>query len=203
MFAFLYSGAVWMCFLFFFITTMAFGAVQNYAPSALQHMYGFSIAAGASSLTAFLLGGAFGIGIGGFLASGSEKHERYIAIGLIAAAAFGLVIASTAVPPWAVLPLMVAMGVCGGIAGPSRDMLVRRAATARFGNRAFGRVYGFVYSGLDTGLALAPIGFGLLMDTGRFAWVMVGVAILQGLAVATALNVMRGVPSVPAVTRQS
>jgi MFS family permease len=163
----------------------------------LQHLYGFSIAAGASSLTAFLLGGAAGIAFGGFLASGSQSHERFIAMGLIAAASIGLVIASVALPLWAVMPLMALMGFSSGIAGPSRDMLVRRAATARFGNRAFGRVYGFVYSGLDIGLAGAPIAFGPLMDAGRFAWVMIGVAALQGVAVLTALNVARAAPVVP------
>ena len=69
--------------------------------------------------------------------------------------------------------------------------LVRRAATARFGQAAFGRIYGFVYSGLDAGLALAPLMFGGLMDNGRFASVLVGIAILQVLAIATALRVGR------------
>jgi MFS family permease len=199
-FAFLRSPAVWLCFVFFFLTTMAFGIVQNFMPSVLQHLYDFSIPAGASALTAFLLGGAGGIVLGGFLASGSQAHERYIAIGLTCAAGIGLVIASTALPSWTVVPLLALMGFSSGIAGPSRDMLVRRAATARFGNRAFGRVYGFVYSGLDIGLASAPVAFGPFMDAGHFAWVVIGAAALQGLAVLTAVNVTRGVPA--AVTNE-
>lgn len=190
MFAFLYSPAVWMCFLFFFLTTNAFGVLQNFAPSALQHLYGFSIGGGASALTAFLLGGAAGIFVGGFLASGSAAHDRYIAIGLACAALVSLSIAF-GVPSWSVLPLMAAGGFSSGLAGPSRDMLVRRAATAQFGERAFGRVYGFVYSGLDTGLALAPLAFGPLMDGGRYAWIFVGAAAAQMLAIATALRVGR------------
>jgi hypothetical protein len=90
-----------------------------------------------------------------------------------------------------VLPLMAAIGFLTGLAGPSRDLLVRSAATARFGQAAFGRVYGFVYSGLDTGLALAPLVFGGFMNKGQFATVLFGVAILQALAVFTALNVER------------
>ena len=69
------------------------------------------------------------------------------------------------------------------------DLLVRRAATSRFGQAAYGRVYGFVYSGLDSGLALAPLVFGGLMDGGRFAAVLIGIAALQGLAILTALRV--------------
>jgi MFS family permease len=192
-FAFLYSPAVWMCFLFFFLTTQAFGALQNFAPSALHHLYGFSIAGGASALTAFLLGGAGGIFVGGFLASGSDTHDRIIAIGLAAAALIALAI-GIGVPLWSVVPLMAAAGFSSGIAGPSRDMLVRRAATAQFGERAFGRVYGFVYSGLDTGLAVAPLVFGLLMDAGHFAWIFGGVALAQGLAIVTALRVGGRIP---------
>jgi MFS family permease len=81
------------------------------------------------------------------------------------------------------------MGFGAGFSGPSRDMLVRRAATSTFGQAAFGRIYGFVYSGIDVGLACAPLAFGPLMDAGRYAHVLWGVAALQTLAIATALTV--------------
>ena len=84
---------------------------------------------------------------------------------------------------------MAVMGFCVGFAGPSRDILVRRAATSTFGTGAFGRVYGFVYSGIDAGLALAPLVFGPLMDAGKPAHVLWGVATLQVLAIVAALSV--------------
>ena len=85
--------------------------------------------------------------------------------------------------------MMGLMGFGVGFAGPSRDILVRRAATSTFGAGAFGRIYGFVYSGIDVGLAAAPIVFGLLMDAGRYPHVLWGVAILQTLAIGAALAV--------------
>ena len=88
-----------------------------------------------------------------------------------------------------VLPLMAVMGFGVGIAGPSRDLLVRKAATQGLGEASFGRVYGFVYSGLDIGLATAPLIFGPIMDGGHFGAMWVGVALLQGLAVVSALRV--------------
>jgi FSR family fosmidomycin resistance protein-like MFS transporter len=91
------------------------------------------------------------------------------------------------------LPLMAAMGACVGMAGPSRDLLVRKAATQGLGAASYGRVYGFVYSGLDGGLALAPMIFGPLMDAGHFNALWIGVALLQGIAVVTAMRVGRGV----------
>ena len=84
---------------------------------------------------------------------------------------------------------MAVMGFCVGFSGPSRDILVRRAATSTFGQRAFGRVYGFTYSGLDVGFAVAPLVFGPLMDAGQYTHVLWGAALLQLLAITTALTV--------------
>src|SRR5262252_6356768 len=83
--AFLSSSAVWMCFLFFLVTVMAFGALQNFGPAIVQNVYGVSLRAGASALTLYLLGGAAGIALGGFIASRSQ-HDRVIAGALLAAA---------------------------------------------------------------------------------------------------------------------
>jgi predicted MFS family arabinose efflux permease len=190
-FGFLGAGAVWLCFAFFLLITTAFGALQNFAPSVMQNLYGLSIAAAATTLTAYLLGGAAGIIAGGVLAARGDAHERLIAAALGAAALIAALLAADVLPAWAMVGAMAAMGFCAGIAGPSRDLLVRRAATARFGQQAYGRVYGFVYSGLDIGLAVSPLVFGPLMDQGRFAAVLLGVALLQGAAVLTALGVGR------------
>jgi predicted MFS family arabinose efflux permease len=192
LFDFLRVRAVWLCFLFFLLITAAFGAIQNFASPILQSLYGLSITTAASALSAYLLGGAGGILLGGFLAKKNDQ-ERLITIALGIAAVFAMILAAGILPGWSILPLMSAIGFCTGIAGPSRDLLVRRAATARFGQAAFGRVYGFVYSGLDLGLAMAPVIFGQLMDGGRFSHVLIGIAILQTLAIFTALRVGKAV----------
>ncbi len=187
-FAFLGSRAVWLCFAFFLLITTAFGAIQNFATPILQHLHGLTLATGASALSVYLVGGAGGILTGGFLAQ-KGQHEKLIALALGSAAILVVGLATLPLPGWSILPLMTGIGYCTGIAGPSRDLLVRRAATARFGQAAYGRVYGFVYSGLDAGLALAPLIFGVLMDNGRFATVLVSIAVLQCAAILTALRV--------------
>jgi len=190
LFAFLRVPAVWMCFLFFLLVTTALSGLQNFGPTVLHEIYGVTLAAGASALTILLLGGAVGMIAGGFLVARIAAHERIVAVVLVLAAGLALALASGALPAWSMVALMAGMGFFSGVAGPSRDMLVRRAATARFGQGAFGRVYGFVYSGLDTGLAIAPVlVFGPLMDAERFTLVLVAVAAAQGLAVLTALGV--------------
>ncbi|MFZ1445745.1 MAG: MFS transporter, partial [Candidatus Dechloromonas phosphoritropha] len=130
--------------------------------------------------------------LGGGLLARKGDHERLIALALGAAALLAVALATLPLPSWSVLPLMAGIGFCTGVAGPSRDLLVRRVATSRFGQAAYGRVYGFVYSGLDAGLALAPIVFGVFMDHGRFAQVLIGIAMLQALAIFTALRVGGG-----------
>lgn len=187
--AFLSSKPVWMCFAFFLTATMAFGALQNFSPTLLERLYGISLPLATSALSAYLLGGAGGTFVGGFLAAGRADQDRIIAAALLGVALVALVLASGAPPAWAVLGLMALMGFGSGIAGPSRDLLVRRAATAALGTQSFGRVYGVVYSGVDVGLAAAPLAFGPLMDAGRYGPVLAGVALLQGLAILTALRV--------------
>jgi len=188
-FAFLGVGVVWMCFAFFLVAVMAFGGLQNFAPPILERTYGVTLAFATTGLTAYLLGSAAGTAAGGFFASKGEHQDRLVALALGSAALCAITLAGGAVPGWSIVALMGAMGFGVGFSGPSRDILVRRAATSTFGSGAFGRIYGFVYSGIDTGLAIAPLAFGLLMDAGRYTHVLWGVALLQTIAIAFALAV--------------
>lgn len=56
---------------------------------------------------------------------------------------------------------------------------------------AAGRVYGFVYSGLDLGAMLGPVWFGLMLDHGLSRQMFFVVGILLVVAVATVLQVRR------------
>ncbi len=184
--AFLSSGAVWLCFGFFFLTTAAFGILQNYAPAILSEVYGVSLVFASGGLTAYLLGSGAGMVAGGFLA---PRGDRVVAAALGFAAVMAMLLASGAMAPLTLWPLMAALGFGVGVAGPARDLLVRRAATSRFGKTSFGRVYGFVYSGLDTGLAVSPVLFGPLLDAGRFGDALTAVALLQVASLFTAIRV--------------
>lgn len=188
--AFLTSSAVWLSFGFFFLTTLAFGILQNYAPAILSEVYGVSLIVASGGLTAYLLGSGAGMIVGGFLA---DRGDRVVAAALGFAAVMAGLIASGAIASLALWPLMAAMGFGVGMAGPGRDLLVRRAATSQFGKTSFGRIYGFVYSGLDSGQALAPVLFGPLLDAGRFRDALIAVALIQVASIFTALRVGRRV----------
>ena len=196
---FLRTSLVWYAFGFFFFSTFGFGALQNFAPSLLRDLYGLSITAATSALTIYLIGSSMGLVWGGFLAKPGNQHERYVAAALSSGAALALLLSFGVLPGWLVLPIMALMGFGIGIAGPSRDLLVRTATKARLGEAAFGRVYGMVYSGLDVGLALSPIAFGLLLDNQQPKLVFVGIAITLVLAVVAAAALGKVVLAYPDV----
>ncbi|MCX7155790.1 MAG: MFS transporter [Rhodocyclales bacterium] len=201
-FGFLSVAVIWRAFLFFLLVTAAFSGLQNFSAPVLGGLYGFSPTAAVAALTGYLLGSAAGMVVGGFIAVRVHSHERAVGTAMIGAAIFAAVLASGLPAAWGVIPLMVGIGLGVGLAGPSRDLLVRRVATDSLagGNAspAFGRVYGFVYSGIDVGLALGPLAFGMLLDAGGRDGVLPGVALLQVLAVLTVLAMRRKAVPAPA-----
>jgi MFS transporter, FSR family, fosmidomycin resistance protein len=188
-FSIMQQPLVWAAFAFFFFATFGFGALQNFAPPLLNAQFGLSLGVAASALSTYLIGSGAGLVVGGFVAKPGKPHEGTVAIAFCIGATIALSFAFVPYQAWMVLPMMAAMGFAVGIAGPSRDLLVRTATKAKLGEGAFGRVYGMVYSGLDVGLAVSPIAFGLLMDAKRFSWVFVGIAISLTFAIAAAWSV--------------
>ena len=186
-FDFLRIPAVWMCFAFFFFYAMALSVVQTFAPAAAAHLHDVPAAWVAMCLTVYMLASAGGMVLGGFLAANPERCERIVGVGFGIAASIALVVGLADVPGVMVPVLFGAMGISAGIAGPSRDLLVKRSTP----ENATGRVYGVVYSGLDIGQAIAPLVFGRLMDHGQFQSVWVGLAVVQGVLIASAFNVRR------------
>ncbi|RZI55643.1 MAG: MFS transporter [Rubrivivax sp.] len=158
--AFLKLPSVWLCFSFFFFTTSALSAIQSFASPALSAMYGVSLASTAFVVTGYMLAGAAGMIVGGFLVAKSQNLERNIAGAMFVAAALLALTGTGWLPATVALIAAATAGFGTGLAGPSRDMLIKRAAPPG----ATGRVYGTVYSGLDTGFAVAAPIFGALMD---------------------------------------
>ena len=184
-FAFLRLPTVWMCFGFFFLSSVALGGIQSFASTSLVALYHVSLASATSAYTAYMLASAGGMVAGGFVAARALSHDRIIVISFLAAAGLALLLALAVVPGWMVIPLMGAVGLASGVAGPSRDLLIRSAAPAN----ATGRVFGVVYSGLDSGLSVGPLMFGALMDAHHPSWVFICIALFQALAIFTAIGV--------------
>ncbi len=186
-FEFLKIPAVWMCLAFFLFYAMALSGVQAFAPEAARQLHDVPAHLAAMCLTIYMVCSAGGMVLGGFLASDPARCERIVGGAFGVAACIALVVGFADLSPMAVPMLFGAMGFAAGIAGPSRDLIVKRSAP----DGATGRVYGVVYSGLDIGQAIAPLVFGTLMDWHRPSQVWLGIAIVQAVLIASAFNVRR------------
>jgi len=187
-FGFLTIPAVWMCLGFFLLYAMALSGVQAFAPEAARQLHAVPVNLVGACLPVYMICAACGMVAGGFLVSGSvdpARCERVIAVAFGGAAAIALVLGFAAVPAPLVPVLFGLMGLASGIAGPSRDLIVKRASPPN----ATGRVYGVVYSGLDIGQAVAPLLFGTLMDHHQPALVWLGIASVQAVLIVNAFNV--------------
>ncbi len=184
-FAFLALPAVWLCFSFFALVTMSLAGFQTFGASLLKAKYGFSAAWAGQVVTLFLLCGAVGMAVGGWLVTKVARSERQIALayGLSALGAF--CIAMDWLPASLALTVIALMGFSYGLAGPSRDMLIKQNTP----KGATGRVYGVVYSGADVGFAVGPVLCGWLIDHQMGGRVFFALAAFQVLAIACAFTV--------------
>ncbi len=180
--AFLALPSVWLCFSFFFWTTAALSAIQSFASPALHQFYGLPLASTAFVVTGYMVTGACGMVVGGFLVQRVQRLERTIALAMALSVVLLLLVGSGWLPGWVAAVATAAAGLGTGLAGPSRDMLIKRAAPPG----ATGRVYGTVYSGLDLGFAVASPVFGHLMDHALHAQVFQGAALAMALGIASA-----------------
>lgn len=188
MLSFLKLPQVWVCWAFFLITTFSLSGIQSFAPTALTQLYGMPLALATACYTIYMLSSAGGMVAGGFAAGRTANHDRLIAMSFGVSGLVAILVGMALVPALAVPVLLGVIGFGAGIAGPSRDLLVRAAAPAG----ATGRVYGVVYSGLDIGLATGPLFFGALMDARWPNWVFFMIGGLQLLAIFTAITVGNG-----------
>src|SRR5215470_12244171 len=181
------QAPILFCFAYFCILTIATIGITTFAGAALNAAYGIPVAVGTSALAAYLLGSTAGVLTGGFLAAGTTEHHRVAASGLAVGSALMLAIAAyPAVAPWAI-PVFALTGFALGATGPSRDMIVRNATP----RGASGRIYGFVYSGLDLGATIAPVMVGALLDHGLPRVTFAVVALFLFLSIGTVLQVRR------------
>jgi MFS family permease len=182
---------VWWCFAFFLLSTMTLAVVQSFAPSILKNLHGVSVEAATLTISAYMLCGAGGMLVGGFVAAYGQSHrfssDRVVAVSMTCGAALLLLCATGWLGPVGTMVALAATGFAVGVGGPSRDMMIKKATP----KGATGRVYGTVYSGLDVGFAISPLLFGALMDRGWYALTLAGAAVVLFISVYAAIGVGR------------
>lgn len=183
--AFLKLPVVWWCFGYFLLSTMTLAVVQSFAVPILQKLHGISLQTATLTLTAYMVAGAVGMVVGGWVAARVAQSNRVVAVCMASAA---VLFAFCATGWLGAIGTCVGLAITGfaiGIGGPSRDMMIKKATP----KGATGRVYGTVYSGLDVGFALSPLLFGTLMDKGYYSATLMGAAAILMLSVGAALGV--------------
>ena len=179
----LLATPVLMCFLYFLLLAAALIGVQNFGVAGLIALYDAPAAIASSALTAFLIGAAAGILTGGYVAARSKRHDLVAAGGMLASALAVFVLASGVLSHGLIAPMLALAGFMAGMTNPSRDLLVRGATPPG----ASGKVYGFVYSGLDVGSMATPVLYGWLLDRALAAELFYAVFAVLLLTVVTVL----------------
>jgi MFS family permease len=184
-FAFMKLSVVWWCFAFFFLSTMTLAVVQSFGPSILKAAHGASLEMATLTITAYMLCGAVGIAVGGFVATQTTHSDKVVAGAMSAGALLLLLCATGWLGAMGTMVGLAATGFAVGVGGPSRDLMIKKATP----KGATGRVYGLVYSGLDVGFAVSPLLFGAFMDKGWYGATLGGAALVLMLAVVAAVGV--------------
>ena len=179
----LFTAPVVLCFVYFAVFAAGLTGLQSFGVSAMIEQFGIAATAASSALTAYLVSAAIGILAGGFVAARVTRHDLIAAGGMAINALAVLLIAMNQIPV-ALLPAALALaGFASGMVAPSRDLIVRASTPPG----AAGRVFGFVYSGLDVGSLATPVFYGWMLDHSLPSGVFYTAAAFTGLAMLTVL----------------
>jgi MFS transporter, FSR family, fosmidomycin resistance protein len=148
---------------FFMLTSIMNGGLNTYLVVALGALYATPPAIANTALTGLLAMSAVGVLGGGILAGRTNHHAVVAASGLMIGGIVTALVGLFNFPPVGLVLLMGFSGLCVGATYPSRDMLVRSVTPPG----AYGLVFGFVSTGFNIGASIAPIVYGMLMDSGQ------------------------------------
>lgn len=182
---FLFNVPILASFVFFMFLAMTQFGVQSFSVTALNSVYGVDLALAGTALTAFLVAGAVGVVLGGITADRVHDPGKIVAVAFTITAMIFLAMGGLSLSFSVMFGCLALTGFAMGIAMPSRDLIVKRATPPG----ATGRVFGFVYSGLDLGGTITPVLFGAFMDLGRPNWLYYALALMIAASICSVLVV--------------
>jgi MFS family permease len=177
----LLSPPILLNLILFLMLSMVGGGLNQYLVVGLEALHGTPPVVANTALTGLLTMSAIGVLIGGALAGRTSRHNLVTAVGLAVTGAVTIFIGFA--DPGALLMVLVISlgGLASGVGIPSRDMIVRSATPPG----SFGKVFGFVTTGLHIGGMVAPVIFGLFLDHGHPRAVFIFIAACALVAVGT------------------
>ena len=168
-----------LAFSFFCFMAMGSVGIMTLGASTLIALLDIPAATASTIISLQLTGSLVGILIGGIIADKYSRHDLLSALVVTFAGCLLMIVPflrpSTAIQ---LIPIFMGFGLLYGIAGPLRDMVVRSLAPTG----AAGKTFGFTYSGMDIGSAMATALLGYLLGSGEPFWVLVlcGLFIMMG-----------------------
>ena len=167
----LLSPPILMCLAFFTLLSLGSTGIASFLIVALGQHHGTAVETATLILSTYLVLGAVGVLLGGFVADRTQKHNAVAALCFLSTA---LIIASVGffiLETYALFILLGLMGLMHGVIMPSRDMIVRSVTP----DGAFGKVFGFVTSGFSIGGIIAPPIFGWILDQSQPSFLFFGI----------------------------
>jgi MFS transporter, FSR family, fosmidomycin resistance protein len=177
----LLSPPILLNLVLFLMLSMVGGGLNQYLVVGLQALHHTPAVVANTALTGLLALSAIGVLVGGVVAGRVSRHTLVTAAGLSVTCAMA---ASIGLLDLGAVLLVLAASVSGfasGMAIPSRDMIVRSATPPG----SFGKVFGFVSTGLHVGGMISPVIFGQFLDHGHPRAVFLFIASCALAAVAT------------------
>jgi FSR family fosmidomycin resistance protein-like MFS transporter len=173
------TAPVIMCWVFFFFTAMGQMGLMTFVPTLMHEIYSFDLQAAGAFVSVMIGAVMIGVLCGGYIGDYFRKPDLIVTGGYTVGAFLVASIWLLDMTSWQLYGIFAVVGFLYGVVFPSRELLIR-AATPK---GASGRVFGFVYSGMDFGAALIPVLFGWFVDTGIPRTAFLCVAILWLLSV--------------------
>ena len=174
----LFSAPALICVVFFALLSAGQMGPQWFGDKIYYLAHNIPVVIGNSYISMFVVGIMAGVIIGGFAADKARDHLK-LAFGSFFLSGVGMFLMAIVPPsPEIIYPLFVVTGFLFGFGFSSRDMVVSSLAPPE----SSGKVFGFVFSGLDIGAAAGPIVYGYLIGSGRHLEAFYVSALLIGLA---------------------
>ncbi len=158
-FKLLFSAPALLCLVFFALLAGGQMGPQWFADKAYFLAHDVPVVLGNSYISVFVVGIIVGVLAGGVAADRVRDH-LVLTFGSFLLSGLGMVLMAV-VPPVSVLvyPLFVTTGFLFGFGFSARDMVVSSLAPPE----SSGKVFGFVFSGLDIGAASVPLIYGYMI----------------------------------------
>jgi MFS transporter, FSR family, fosmidomycin resistance protein len=184
----LLSPPILLNLVFFVVLAMVGGDLNQYLVVGLGALHATPPGLANTALTGLLTMSAIGVLLGGVLAGRTARHKLVACTGLLVTAAASTVIAFIDLGALLLVFTTSLSGLASGLAIPSRDMIVRSVTPPG----SFGKVFGFVTTGIHIGGMVAPLIFAQFLDHGYPRAVFLYVAACALIAIATVAFGMSG-----------